>query len=203
MADRPDRPLHILVLAGSFRAGSVNQALVAAARDEAPGNVVIDDLDLRAIPFYDGDLEAAGDPPEVTELKQAIQGAGALLVVTPEYNGSLPAVLKNAIDWASRNHPDSVLRDKPVGVMGATPGRGATKRAQSHAREILGRIGAIVIDEPSVQLGLAHEHLSDGELVSSEVRSEVREVVDALVDAVDIDAACQSRAAMLTSVEAA
>ncbi len=201
--DRPDRALHILALAGSFRTGSVNQALVAAAREEAPSHVAVDDLDLRAIPFYDGDLEAAGDPQEVAELKEAISGAGALLVVTPEYNGSLPAVLKNAMDWASRNHPNSVLRDKPVALMGATPGRGATSGAQAHARQILERIGAIVLDEPSVQLTLANEHMSDGVLVSAEIRSQVREVVDALVDAVDIDAACQSRAAMLTSYRAA
>ena len=94
--------VRILALAGSFRSGSFNQALIRAARELAPEHVRIDDFDLRTVPFYDGDLEAAGEPEEVAALTGVIAGADALLLATPEYNGSVPAVLKNALDWASR-----------------------------------------------------------------------------------------------------
>src|SRR5215208_5532674 len=102
-----DNDIHILALAGSFREGSLNQALVRAARELAPDHDHIDDLDLRTVPFYDGDLEEAGDPPGVTTLKSAVAEADALHFATPEYDGSVPAVLKNAIDWASRMPADS------------------------------------------------------------------------------------------------
>ena len=124
--------IHVLALAGSFRSGSFNQALIRAARELAPEHVRIGDLDLSTLPFYDGDLEAAGDPEEVAALKTAIARADALLIATPEYNGSVPAVLKNAIDWASRRRPDSPLRNKPAAVMGASQTPGWTRRAQAH-----------------------------------------------------------------------
>ena len=92
----------ILALAGSYRSGSYNQALIAAARELAPGGVEIVDFDLRTVPHYDGDLEAAGDPEPVQALKQAVRDSDALLVVTPEYNSGVPGVLKNGIDWSSR-----------------------------------------------------------------------------------------------------
>ena len=139
--------VHILALAGSFRKGSLNQALIRAARELAPEHVRIGDLDLSTLPFYDGDLEAAGDPGKVTALKSAIAGADALLVATPEYNGSVPAVLKNAIDWASRRRPDSPLKGKPAAVVGASPSPGGTRRAQAHLREVLGSVGADIVDE--------------------------------------------------------
>ncbi len=179
-----DDKIRILALAGSFRKGSLNQALIRAARELAPDHVQIDDFDLRTVPFYDGDLEAAGDPEEVTTLKTAIADSDALLIATPEYNGSIPAVLKNALDWASRRPPNSPLRDKPAAVMGATPSRGATRRAQAHLREVLDRIGANVISEPSLYLARATEHVcDDGRLVSEDAREAVREIVATLADA--------------------
>ena len=176
--------VRILALAGSFRSGSFNQALIRAARELAPEHVRIDDFDLRTVPFYDGDLEAAGEPEEVAALKGVIAGADALLLATPEYNGSVPAVLKNALDWASRRRPDSPLRGKPAAVMGASPSPGGTRRAQAHLREVLERVGVGVVDEPSLHLARAFEHVSDGRLVSEEAREAVREIVAGLVDAV-------------------
>ncbi len=175
-----DNETHILALAGSFRQGSLNQALIHAARELAPDHVRIDDFDLRAVPFYDGDLEEAGDPAKVVTLKSAIADSDALLIATPEYNGSIPAVLKNAIDWASRRPPDSPLRDKPAAVMGASPSRGGTKRAQAHLREVLDRAGVIVIGEPSLYLARAHDHVSGGRLTSEDAREAVREIVATL-----------------------
>ena len=181
--------VHILALAGSFRKGSLNQALIRAARELAPEHVRIGDLDLSTLPFYDGDLEAAGDPGKVTALKSAIAGADALLVATPEYNGSVPAVLKNAIDWASRRRPDSPLKGKPAAVVGASPSPGGTRRAQAHLREVLGSVGADIVDETSLYLARAYEHVSDGRLVSESAREAVREIIAGLVDAAVFDAA--------------
>lgn len=182
-----ENEIHILALAGSFRSGSFNQVLIREARELAPGHVWIHNFDLRTVPLYDGDLEAAGDPAEVTALKGAIAEADALLIATPEYNGSIPAVLKNAIDWASRRTPDSPLRDKPAAVMGASPSRGGTRRAQSHLREILDRAGANVIGETPLYLARAFEHVTDGRLTSEDAREAVREIVAGLVDTVTID----------------
>jgi chromate reductase len=110
------------------------------------------------------------------------------LIATPEYNGSIPAVLKNALDWASRRPPDSPLRDKPAAVMGATPSRGGTRRAQAHLREVLDRIGVIVISEPALHLARATEHVSDGRLMSEDAREAVRKIVATLANSVALDA---------------
>ena len=190
-----DNDIHILALAGNFREDSLNQALIRAARELAPDHVHIDDLDLRTVPFYDGDLEEAGDPPEVTTLKSAVAEADALLFATPEYNGSVPAVLKNAIDWASRMLADSPLRGKLAAVMGASPSRGGTERAQAHLREILERAGAHVVEEPSLYLARAFEHVTDGRLTSEDYREAVGEIVTSLDEAVTLDATEPAEAA--------
>ena len=181
--------VRILALAGSFRKGSLNQALIRAARELAPARVRIHDFDLRTLPFYDGDLEAAGNPEKVTALRSAIAGADALLVATPEYNGSVPAVLKNALDWASRRRPESPLRGKPTAVMGASPSPGGTRRAQAHLREVLDRTGADIVDKAPLYLARAFEHVSDGRLASESVREAVREIVVGLADAAVSDTA--------------
>ena len=115
--------------------------------------------------------------------------ADALLIATPEYNGSVPAVLKNAIDWASRRRPDSPLRNKPAAVMGASQSPGGTRRAQAHLRDVLHRTGADGVDGPSLYLARAFERVSDGRLTSEVAREAVREIVTGLVDAVAIDTA--------------
>ena len=184
--------IHVLALAGSLRSGSFDQALIRAARELAPEHVRIGDLDLSTLPFYNGDLEAAGDPEEVAALKIAIARADALLIATPEYNGFVPALLKNAIDRASRRRPDSPLRNKlaePAAVMGASPSSGGTRRARSHLRDVLHRAGADVADGPSLYLARAFERVSDGRLTSEDAREAVRKIVAGLVDAVASDTA--------------
>ena len=187
--------VRVLALAGSFRKGSLNQALIQAANELAPDHVQIHDFDLRIVPFYDGALEAAGDLEEVTALKNAIADSDALLIATPEYNGSIPAVLKNALDWASRRPQNSPLRGKPAAMMGATPSRGGPRRAQAHLRGVLERIGANVISEPSLYLARAHEHGSDGRLISEDAREAVRKILAALADAATVDAELAGEAA--------
>jgi NAD(P)H-dependent FMN reductase len=134
----------ILALPGSLRAGSWNAALARAAAAVAPPGVTVDVASIRDIPLYDGDLEAAqGLPPAVVALKARIAAADGLLLVTPEYNGSIPGVLKNAVDWLSRPPADipRVFGGKPVALIGATPGPGGTRLAQAAWLPIVRQLG--------------------------------------------------------------
>lgn len=117
-------PFRVLAIPGSLRRGSYNRRLIVAARDAAPAGVRVELFDLRPIPVYDGDVEAAGDPPAVADFKARIRAADALLIATLEYNGTVPGVLQNAIDWASRPRAAAALDGKPVAVVGASPGPG-------------------------------------------------------------------------------
>jgi chromate reductase len=136
----PDRPLAIVALVGSHRRGSLNQALAEAARGLAPATLCIEPIDISALPMFDADLEALGDPEPVRRLKSAIGAADGILLVTPEYNRSLPPVLKNAIDWASRAvapSGTSALAGKPALLMGAGPGRSGSRNALAHLAEVM------------------------------------------------------------------
>lgn len=124
----------IIGIAGSLRRGSYNAALLRACVDLAPSDLNLEIASISDIPLYDGDVEVnQGIPEPVEHLKERIAQAQGLLLVTPEYNNSMPGVLKNAIDWLTRPPKDipRVFRDKPVAVLGATPGRGGTRLAQA------------------------------------------------------------------------
>jgi chromate reductase len=154
--------IRVCGLAGSLRAGSYNRALLRAAVGLAPSGMEIQVFDgLRDVPLYDADVEAVGDPPGVAALKRAIRDADGFLVVTPEYNYSVPGVLKNAIDWASRPPDRSVLHDKPAAVMGATPGRGGTARAQLALRQSFVFTRTPVLPGPEVLVAEAPGKLAD------------------------------------------
>jgi chromate reductase len=174
----------ILAISGSLRERSYNRALLRAAGELAPAGVEIEELDLSPIPFYDGDVEAAGDPEAVIQLRAAVAEADALLIATPEYNRGTSGVLKNAIDWLSRPALASVLRWKPVAVIGASTGRGGTRRAQQQVRDALLFPGAIVLDEPEVAVPVAWEHFDeDGRLVDERTRESIRTLLEALAAA--------------------
>jgi NAD(P)H-dependent FMN reductase len=132
---------NVLGIAGSLRRGSFNSALLRAAAQLAP--FAIDIASIAGIPLYDGDVEAQGMPPAVTELKERLAAADGLLLVTPEYNNSFPGVLKNVIDWLSRPPGDiaRVFGDKAVGVIGASPGRFGTVMAQAAWSPVLRTLG--------------------------------------------------------------
>jgi chromate reductase len=171
----------ILGISGSLRERSYNRALLQAARELAPDGVEIEDFDLASIPLYDPDIEAAGDPEPVAALREAVRNADALLLATPEYNRGTSGVLKNAIDWLSRPAMASVLRWKPVAVMGASTGRGGTRRAQQQVRDALLFPGALVLDEPEVAVPLAWEHFDeDGRLVDERIREAIRALLEGL-----------------------
>ena len=177
---RTTQPTRLLGIAGSLRAASYNRALLRAAVELAPQGVEITTFDeLDALPFYDGDVEAAHEPTAVHALRQAIDDADALLVVTPEYNDGTSAVLKNAIDWASRP-PQRTLAGKLVAVMGASVTPGAARGGIESAQRSLRRAGSEVLDE---QVGIpSAADAFDGELHLTDplIRAEVAGLVATL-----------------------
>ncbi len=132
----------ILGLSGSLRGASVNSGLLRAAVDAAPAGTTILPGDIRQVPLYDADLEAAsGLPAAVQTLQAQLRDAHALLLVTPEYNNGIPGVFKNAIDWMSRGEGLVNFKGKPVAVIGASPGGFGTILAQNHWLPVLRTLG--------------------------------------------------------------
>jgi chromate reductase len=174
----------ILAISGSLRERSYNRALLRAAGELAPEGIEIEEFDISSLPFYDGDVEAAGDPEPVAALRAAVAEADGILIATPEYNRGTSGVLKNAIDWLSRPALASVLRWKPVAIMGASTGRGGTRRAQQQVRDALLFPGAIVLEDPEVALPVAWEHFDeDGRLMDEKTRDSIRALLEGLVAA--------------------
>jgi chromate reductase len=137
--------MRIVGIAGSLRKGSFNASLLRAAAQVAPSGVEVDIASIADIPLYDGDVEREqGLPAAVSALKERIVGAQALLLVTPEYNNSIPGVFKNAIDWLSRPPQDipRVFGGRRMGLIGATPGRGGTRLSQAAWLPVLHTLGA-------------------------------------------------------------
>jgi chromate reductase, NAD(P)H dehydrogenase (quinone) len=173
--------MKILGIAGSLRKHSYNAAALRAAQQVAPAGVAIDIFDLNGIPLYDQDLDGT-PPPRVTEFKAAIRASDAILFATPEYNYSIPGVLKNAIDWASRPYGDSAWAGKPAAVMGATIGQLGTARAQYHLRQVFVFLNMPALNQPEVMITQAHTRFDkDGNLTDEPTREFIRKQVEALV----------------------
>jgi chromate reductase len=178
-----ERPVRILAIAGSLRRGSYNQGVLRAAIELAPSDVVIVTFDIGTLPPHNEDLRDGGDPEPVAALKEAIAAADAVLFVTPEHNRSIPGVLKNAIDWASRPVESTPLNNKPVGLIGASDGPWGTTRAQMHLRQILTGTNSLAMVRPEVYIGLVPQFADDdGNLVDEKQRNRVRDYVIALAD---------------------
>jgi chromate reductase len=175
--------MRILAVPGSLREASFNAAIARAAAELAPQGVVVEAYDaLRTLPPYDADAdgEEAGAPVE--ELRERIGAADAVLFVTPEYNGSIPGVLKNAIDWASRPHRESALWGKTVAIAAATTGSYGAIWALADLRRVLGIAGARVIDV-EVSVSQAHTRVDDdGRLVDPTTAEHVRQQLAALAE---------------------
>jgi chromate reductase len=178
-----DRPFRILGVPGSLRKASFNRGLVRAAQELAPDGVEIELYDLGDIPLYNGDVEAQGVPIPVQAFADAIRAADALLIATPEYNYSIPGVLKNAIDWASRPSVKNPLRHKPVALMGASGGMYGTTRAQLAIRHVLASmIEAHTMIKPELLINQAGQKFdSDGNLTDEETRERLAALLEALV----------------------
>jgi chromate reductase, NAD(P)H dehydrogenase (quinone) len=180
--------MRILAISGSLRRDSYNTALLRAARDIAPAGVAVELYEgLAAIPAFNEDLES--DPPApVVDLRERIGEADALLIATPEYNGSAPGALKNALDWASRPRGGAALIAKPAAVVGASPSSFGAQWAQEQIRRALMLSGAMVVD-PELAVPKVEEKVVDGELVDGGVRTKLGEVLAALAETADAEQA--------------
>ena len=176
--------MKILAISGSLRAGSHNTDLLQAAAAAAPDGIDVELYDgLREIPPYDADDDRPGEQPlPVQRLKQALDEADAVLIATPEYNSSIPGVLKNALDWASRPLVESPVRNKPAAVLSSSTGMFGGVWAAAETRKVLGALGARTLED-TVAVPKAHERLGNG--VDATLLDELRTVVDALADAVE------------------
>jgi chromate reductase, NAD(P)H dehydrogenase (quinone) len=177
--------MRVLGISGSLRADSYNRKVLVEAGELLPEGVELELYDaLKSVPPYDEDGDVQPPPEAVGALRDAILAADAILFATPEYNGSVPGQLKNAIDWASRPAGAGALFDKPVAVVGASTGAFGAVWAQAELRKVLGTAGARVV-EGEVAIGHAHERLSpSGRLVDENLRGQLAEVVEALLVAV-------------------
>jgi chromate reductase, NAD(P)H dehydrogenase (quinone) len=179
----------VLFVSGSLRRGSHNSALLRAAANALPsgvGHVWLDGI--AALPPYREDEDSQRAPVAVERLRRTIAAADAVLIATPEYNGSIPGGLKNAVDWASRPFPDNAWRDKPVAVIGASTGIFGAVWAQAQLRKSLGIAGARAIDA-QLAVGGAHDaFLPSGALRDPGLATGLRDVVAALVEAQPVPA---------------
>jgi chromate reductase, NAD(P)H dehydrogenase (quinone) len=167
--------MRILAIGGSLRHGSYNRRLLQAAAEAAPGTVHIWDR-LALVPPFNEDHEAAL-PSAVADLRRAIEEADSVLIATPEYNGSVPGQLKNALDWASRPFRSNPLRDKPVAVVGASPSPRGAASAQAEVRKVLRVIGARVVG-PEFAVSEVHERFdADGRLSDDVIRARLGELL--------------------------
>lgn len=179
----PGRQIEVAAIVGSLRRQSYNRALLRTAMLIQPERMHIYEVDIDQLPFFSEDLEREGDPPPVVELKRALARADAVLILTPEYTYSIPGVLKNALDWASRPAGRSVLRGKPVAIMGASIGRSGTMRAQLHLRQICVQIGMVALPEPEIYVTFAKDKFNAlGELSDQTSLDQMRQLLDNLID---------------------
>ncbi len=162
--------VRILGISGSLRRGAFNTSALRAAQELAPQGMTIDLLGIGDIPLYNDDVRAQGFPPAVEALRQRIKAADGLLFATPEYNYSVPGVLKNAIDWASRP-PEQPFDGKPIAIMGASGGVLGTARAQYHLRQCFIFLNGHVMNRPEVMIGQAGSKFdADGKLTDQPTR---------------------------------
>jgi chromate reductase len=173
--------LRILGIAGSLRRESYNRAALRAAIQLAPAGATIEAFELDGIPGFNQD-EERNPPARVVELKRRLREADALLIVTPEYNYSVPGVLKNAIDWASRPYGDSAWAGKPAAIMGASVGTMGTARAQYHLRQIFVFLNVLPLNQPEVMIGNAATRFdAEGRLTDEATQKHIRQLLDNLV----------------------
>ena len=172
--------LTVLGIPGSLRRASLNRALLRAAVSLAPSGMTVEIADLCDIPPYNFDDEGA-PPPSVVELKRRIRAADAILIATPEYNYSVPGVLKNAIDWAARPLGDSAWESKPVAVLGASVSSLGTSRAQYHLRQTLTALNCYTLNRPEALIGQADRKFdAAGNLTDEKTKELISQLLAAL-----------------------
>lgn len=177
-----NEPLLILGIAGSLRRDSYNRAALRAAQELVPEGARLETFDIGGLPGFNQDEE--GQPTaKVVELKQQIRSADAILIVTPEYNYSVPGVLKNAIDWASRPYGDNAWNGKPVAIMGASVGMLGTARAQYHLRQMFVFLNMHPVNQPEVMIANAAKRFDEqGNLTDETSRKLIQQLLAELVN---------------------
>ncbi len=174
--------IRIFGVAGSLRKASYNRAALRAAGEALPEGCTLDVFDLEGLPGFNEEHERT-PPPAVVDLKKRIRAADAVLIATPEYNYSVPGVLKNAIDWASRPYGDSAWSGKPAAIMGASVGTIGTARAQYHLRQMMVFLNMFPLNQPEVMIGNASKRFdADGKLTDEDTRKHIERLVAGLVD---------------------
>jgi chromate reductase len=176
-----DGKISILAFGGSLRKGSYNKALLRAALEVVPADAKMEAFDIAAIPAFNQDLEQ--EPVQaVKDFKAKIKAADAILIVTPEYNYSIPGFLKNAIDSASRPYGDNAFDGKPVAFMGASVGMLGTARAQYHLRQCCVWLNMYPLNAPEVMVPFAQDKIdAGGRVTDAKTREKIKELLEALV----------------------
>jgi len=175
-----EKKVKILGFAGSLRKTSYNRGLLRAALEVIPSNCSLDIFDLSGIPLFNEDDEAK-PPQQAVRLKEKVRAADAILIATPEYNYSIPGVLKNALDWGSRPYGDSAWDNKPVAIMGASPSMQGTSRAQYHLRQTFIFLNMHPLNRPELMVASAQERFDEqGNLTDPKTRKKIAELLVAL-----------------------
>lgn len=172
--------LTIAAVIGSLKAASVNRAVFDAARELMPDDVELVEVPIADVPLFNEDIEVIGDPAPVVALKEGVGVADALVIFTPEYNGSMPGVTKNAVDWLSRPFLNGPIAGRPVGIVAATPGRRAGAGVREHLALTVAMAGGAVHEETH-GVGGVHGALTDGALTDDEARTALRAWIEGLL----------------------
>lgn len=179
-----NKKIKILGIAGSLRKQSYNRSLLEVALEVLPPYCNLEIFDLQEIPLYNQD-EEKNPPPIVVQLKEKVRSADAILIATPEHNYSMPAVLKNALDWGSRPYGNNAWDNKPVALMGATIGTLGTARAQYHLRQVFVTLNMHALNKPEVMISSAQDKFdAQGKLIHAATRQKIGELLTALYNTV-------------------
>lgn len=172
--------MNVLAISGSLRQGSFNSGLVRAAAALAPEDMLVEQADISAVPLYNGDDDGEIKPAAVAHLAEQVRNADALIFATPEYNYSIPGVLKNAIDWLSRID-GHIFAGKPAAIMGASMGGMGTSRSQYHLRQVLVYLDVHPLNKPEVFVSAAHQKCDEnGNLTDEKTRELIARQLQAL-----------------------
>ena len=173
--------MHLLGISGSLRKNSLNTAALRACQELLPAGVTLSLFDIAPIPLYNEDVREQGFPLPVQQFREQIAAADALIFATPEYNYSISGVLKNAIDWASRP-PEQPFENKPIALIGATPGGLGTSRSQYHLRQVFIYLNGLLLNRPEVMISSAPSKFDgQGKLIDTATAEQLSKMLVALV----------------------
>jgi len=176
-------PIHVLGISGSLRQGSYNTGLLRAAAELRPAGLTLEIYSIADIPLYSNDVELAGIPEPVQDFKARIRVADGLIIAAPEYNYSIPGVLKNALDWASRPPKENPFNGKPLAIMGASGGQWGTARCQYHLRQVAVGLNLLTMNRPEILVPSAGQKFgADGNLTDQETRERIRVMLEAFAE---------------------